>query len=443
MQILPRTRALSLGPSDGARTIVFVSTNDAGDGSGRITALTDLGSNGSADTACTLYNSPIGELTQGIHFDPSTDVLYVAERTRIIKLNKAGTAADNGCMPGPLQAIKLHDIPVQAQNSSHGRRSLSLGPDGLLYFAVAAPFNVAPCELPLCTLHRMATNGSNVEVYAEGLRNAAALAVDPRTGAMWAAEMGRDSLWATDASTGTSFSNNAPDDQLYHIPRQGMNFQFPYCHWQGAGDPTLRLPGSGYPLVDDTFNPPGAEEPENKTLASWNTTFAPYCISEAPLAAQALGPHVASLGVTFYDPPRVAGVNVTNPWPPEWSGDGAMFVAEHGSWNRIDAIGYRVVFLRATPDGQVLEHKVFASGWLQGRVRAEQWYWGRPVDVFVLPDGSLLVTDDDSAMGGAIYRIFYDPNASVASSAVGLAWGPWVTCMLVVSWMAGFDFGLF
>ena len=74
---------------------------------------------------------------------------------------------------------------------------------------------------------------------------------------------------------------------------------------------------------------------------------------------------------------------------------GGIFIAEHGSWNRSEKIGYRVVFARKTEGGAEVE--VFASGWLQGENA-----WGRPVDVLVMPDGALLVSDDRA---GVIYRI--------------------------------------
>ncbi len=102
--------------------------------------------------------------------------------------------------------------------------------------------------------------------------------------------------------------------------------------------------------------------------------------------AQALGPHVASLGMRFYTGTQ---------FPAAYRNQ--VFIAEHGSWNRSRKIGYRVTLVRLDADGKALSYEPFAEGWLDGPER-----WGRPADVLVAPDGSLLVSDD---YAGAIYRI--------------------------------------
>ena len=133
-----------------------------------------------------------------------------------------------------------------------------------------------------------------------------------------------------------------------------MHFGYPYCHQGDTPDPEF---GKRRPCAE--FTPPAAK----------------------------LGPHVAALGMRFY---------TGDLFPAEYRGN--IFIAEHGSWNRSRKIGYRVV--RVVLDGaRVARQEVFAEGWLQGEDR-----WGRPVDVEVLPDGSLLVSDDWS---GVIYRITY------------------------------------
>ncbi len=76
-----------------------------------------------------------------------------------------------------------------------------------------------------------------------------------------------------------------------------------------------------------------------------------------------------------------------------------IFIAEHGSWNRSSKVGYRVTVVRLDATGKAVSYEPFAQGWLSGE-RA----WGRPADVLVAPDGSLLVSDDSA---GAIYRIRY------------------------------------
>ena len=109
--------------------------------------------------------------------------------------------------------------------------------------------------------------------------------------------------------------------------------------------------------------------------------------AHTPPAAK-LDPHGAALGLAFY---------TGRMYPAEY--ENRLFIAQHGSWNRTEKIGYRVLVLTVQPDGKVLDKQVFAEGWLQG-----QEVWGRPNDVMVMPDGALLVSDD---MAGVIYRISY------------------------------------
>jgi glucose/arabinose dehydrogenase len=148
--------------------------------------------------------------------------------------------------------------------------------------------------------------------------------------------------------------DDLPPDELNRAPSQGLHFGFPYCH---GGD-----------LPDPQFG----EMRE--------------CSETVPPAAK-LGPHVASLGMRFY---------TGESFPSEYRNQ--IFIAEHGSWNRSTPIGYRLTLARL--DGnEVSSYEVFAEGWLQGDEA-----WGRPVDLHVAPDGSLLVSDDRA---GAIYRIQY------------------------------------
>jgi glucose/arabinose dehydrogenase len=110
--------------------------------------------------------------------------------------------------------------------------------------------------------------------------------------------------------------------------------------------------------------------------------------SEFVAPAQNLGPHVAPLGMRFYTGTQ---------FPPAYRGQ--VFIAEHGSWNRSQKIGYRVTLVTLDAAGKALSYTPFAEGWLRGASA-----WGRPADVLVAPDGSLLVSDDTA---GAIYRIRY------------------------------------
>ena len=228
----------------------------------------------------------------------------------------------------------------------HGWKFIAFGPDGKLYVPVGAPCNI--CEQDpdrYANIMRMNPDGSGLETFARGVRNTVGFDWDPRTQEMWFTDNGRD--WLGDDS---------PPDELNHAPRAGMHFGFPYCHGGTISDPEF---GRRRPCSDFT----------------------------AP--AQNLGPHVASLGMRFYTGAQ---------FPAGYRNQ--IFIAEHGSWNRSRKIGYRVSLVRLE-NGRAVAYEPFATGWLKGEDQ-----WGRPADVLVMPDGSLLVSDD---YAGAIYRISYRP----------------------------------
>lgn len=221
------------------------------------------------------------------------------------------------------------------------------------------------------------------------------------------------------------FGNNQPDDYLEMAPLQpiGKNFGWPYCHWVGSGPPDLRSLGPGSALADNMLVAPAEEPllanpgPNNASLNAWcqGVVFRELCTlrreyfyrvlnsgpilpmhaANAPAPVQALGPHVAALGVKF--------ANGTN-FPAEWSGNNTLFIAEHGSWNRDFAIGYRIAVVQVDSGGHATNHTVFASGWLQNENTPQQNFWGRPNHLLFLPDGSLLVSDD---YANTVYKISF------------------------------------
>jgi glucose/arabinose dehydrogenase len=189
----------------------------------------------------------------------------------------------------------------------------------------------------------MQPDGSDKRVYAKGIRNSVGFDWQPGTGVLWFTDNGSDRL-----------GDNRPPGELNRAPESGLHFGFPYCHGGNIADPEF-----GDKRACKEFTPP----------------------------AQKLGPHVAPLGMRFY---------TGKMFPEEYQGD--IFIAEHGSWNRSNKIGYRVT--RVSVDGdKATKYETFASGWLQ-----DESAWGRPADVQVMPDGALLVSDDQS---GVIYRISY------------------------------------
>ena len=233
------------------------------------------------------------------------------------------------------------DISLPAE-THHGPRHIGFGPDRKLYINIGAPCNV--CERDgFARIIRMDPDGSHREAFATGIRNSVGMAWHPQTGDLWFTDNGRDML-----------GDDLPADELNHAPEIGLDFGFPYCHAGEVIDPEF---GSGKDCAD--YTPP----------------------------AQKLGPHVASLGLKFY---------TGTEFPPEYQGQ--IFIAEHGSWNRSKKIGYRVSLVRLE-NGKAVSYETFAEGWLQG-----QSVSGRPVDLLVLKDGSMLVSDDHA---GKIYRIRY------------------------------------
>lgn len=225
----------------------------------------------------------------------------------------------------------------------HGWKFIAFGPDGKLYVPVGAPCNVCDRD-GHANIMRMNADGSALEVVARGVRNSVGFDWHPITRELWFTDNGRDML-----------GDDVPPDELNRLTKSGQHFGFPYCHGGSIADPEF-----GRTRSCSEFVPP----------------------------VQRLGPHVAALGMRFYTGTQ---------FPAEYRNQ--IFVAEHGSWNRSRKIGYRVSLVKLDAEGNPKAYLPFAEGWLDGE-RA----WGRPADVLVAPDGSLLVSDDQA---GAIYRIRY------------------------------------
>jgi glucose/arabinose dehydrogenase len=227
----------------------------------------------------------------------------------------------------------------------HGWKFIRFGPDGRLYVPVGAPCNVCERDAPYASITRMNADMKGFEVFARGVRNSVGFDWDPRTKELWFTDNGRDML-----------GDDVPSDELDHAPKAGMHFGFPYCHQGDTADPE-----HGKKRACSEFTPP----------------------------AQKLGAHVAALGMRFY----TGGM-----FPAEYRD--RVFIAQHGSWNRSKKSGYRVMQAKVE-GGKVVDYGVFMEGFLDA---ASDRNWGRPVDVQVMPDGSLLVSDD---FANAIYRITY------------------------------------
>ncbi len=323
---VPNARSLALG----AKGTVFV-----GNRSGQnVYAVRDEDGDGRAERQWILFRG--GRMPNGVAF--RNGALYVAEVSRVLRFDQIEDRLDNP----PAPVVVYDQFPTDRH---HGWKFIRFGPDGMLYVPVGAPCNIClrSDDERYASITRMRPDGSELEVFAHGVRNTVGFDWHPETGELWFTDNGRD--WMGD---------NLPPDELNRAPRPGLHFGFPFFHGSGIPDPEF---GRGRRAADYV-------EP-----------------------VQNLGPHVAALGMRFY---------TGQMFPSEYRNQ--IFIAEHGSWNRSQKIGYRVMLVRLEGN-RAVSYEVFAEGWLEG-----ESVWGRPVDVEVLPDGSLLVSDDHA---GAIYRITY------------------------------------
>jgi glucose/arabinose dehydrogenase len=260
----------------------------------------------------------------------------------VSRISKIVDVEKNLDAPGKLVTVK-DDYPKETH---HGWKYISFGPDGKLYVPVGAPCNICDRKEPIyASITRINPDGSGFEVFARGIRNSVGFTWHPDSKEMWFTDNGRDML-----------GNETPSCELNIAPKPGMHFGYPYCHEGSVKDPEFG----------------------NKKACS-----------EFVGPVDKLGPHVAPLGLKFY---------TGKSFPAEYRNQ--LFVAEHGSWNRDKKIGYNVTLVKVE-NGKVKGHEMFASGWLDEKT---QKVWGRPVDVLVLSDGSMLVSDDQA---NVIYRISY------------------------------------
>ncbi len=263
--------------------------------------------------------------------------LYVSAVNRIVRLRNIEARVKQ---PPRLEVVSA----AYPGDTHHGWKFIAFGPDGKLYVPVGAPCNICePDPDRFAVITRLDVASGKIEVVARGVRNSVGFDWNPQNGELWFTDNGRD--WLGD---------EAPPDELNRVSQPGQHFGYPYCHGGTIADPEW-----GQFRRCDEFVPP----------------------------VQNLGAHVASLGMRFYS---------GKAFPARYRN--AVFIAEHGSWNRSRKSGYRVSVVRLK-DNRAVSYEPFVSGWKSGESA-----WGRPADVLSMPDGSLLVSDDQA---GAIYRITY------------------------------------
>ncbi|MCC6916380.1 MAG: PQQ-dependent sugar dehydrogenase [Nitrosomonas sp.] len=242
--------------------------------------------------------------------------------------------------PAPARIITA-DYPKETY---HAERFMAFGPDGRLYVSIGSSCNACEDNSDhFALISRIQPDGTGYEIFAKGVRNSEGFDWHPITKELWFTDISRE--WMGD---------NLPPDELNHASGSGLHFGYPYCYGKEVSDPKL-----------------GAKRDCNK--------FTPPAIE--------LNPHVAPMGIRFYNGTM---------FPTEYHN--SIFIAEHGSWNRSRKVGYQIERVQLNAN-KIIKKETFAEGWLQ-----ENQAWGRPVDILVMSDGALLVSDD---MAGVIYRISY------------------------------------
>jgi glucose/arabinose dehydrogenase len=270
--------------------------------------------------------------------------LYVAAIDKMYRYDGIERMLDK--IPEPADMSKAFGLPPEVH---HNWKFLAVGPDNKLYVPVGSPCNV--CEINTGIhgqIRRYNLDGSGMEIVARGVRNSVGFDFHPKTGELWFTDNGRD--WA---------GENGPEEELNRVPADqiGAHYGFPFCHAKGIPDPDIKKPNA---------------------CAGVN------------LPVTTLGAHAAALGMRFY---------TGSMFPAEYKD--TMLIARRGSWNKTIKNGYDVVTVKATPDGKNPLVKPFLTGFLDPKTNQ---FWGRPVDVLQMPDGSVLVADEQN---GAVYRVSY------------------------------------
>jgi glucose/arabinose dehydrogenase len=342
--LVPDARHIAVGPQG---VVTFVSTRKA-----KVYAVTDRAKSGVAEEV-KQFAPTLGNLTipDGVCFSKD-GFLYVTQQNSVLEFPAAEFFYESpDVVVSPVVAQgKL--IPKDVESYNHTSRACTVGPDNKLYLTLGQPYNVPPKErydefykLGVGGIIRMDRDGSNREVYAHGVRNSVGLAFNPKD----------KNLWFTDNQV-DGMGDEIPPGELNRATKAGQDFGFP---WYGGGKIRTVEYKADTPPADVVF-------------------------PQVEMAA-----HAADLGMSFY---------TGKMFPAKYQN--AIFSAQHGSWNRTNPVGARVMVTYLKDDGTADRTEPFAEGWLN----ADGEYLGRPVDVQQLRDGSLLVADD---FAGALYRISY------------------------------------
>jgi len=274
----------------------------------------------------------------GVAFSKGT--LYVAERGRITRYDGIENQLDK-----PSEGKVVIDNLDPSRQPGHFWKFLAMGPDGKLYFNIGAPGNIVMPNYMQASINRVDPAKGVLENVALGVRNSVGMDWNPKTKELWFTNHARD--WLGDDS---------PNDTLHRVSKPGANFGYPFCH---QGD-----------ILDPEYG-------KNRSCAEFSKP------------ALKLGAHIAPLGMRFY---------TGKMFPAEYQNN--IFIAMHGSWNRTTKQGYNVMRVVVDEKGNA-KMQPFLTGFLTDE-KADPPMWGRPVDVLVMKDGALLVSDD---YNGILYRV--------------------------------------
>jgi glucose/arabinose dehydrogenase len=339
--LAPEARHIAVGPQG---KVIFVGTTGT-----KVYAITAGGDR--AAKVETFAPSISFVMPNGPCFAPDGS-LFITEQNRILRFPNAEQDVASKSLQAESVVPQGELIPRAEESRGHSARVCRVGPDGNLYVALGQPHNVTPAnkvalyqKLGIGGIIRMNPDGTGRDVFAVGIRNSVGLDFNPKDQVLWFTDNQVDMM-----------GDDIPPGEINRAPRAGLNFGFP---WYGGGRTRTREFANEKP-------PEGVVFPEIEEVA-----------------------HAADLGMTFYRGTM---------FPERYRG--GIFSAQHGSWNRSLPVGARVMFSTLKPDGTGDKSEPFAEGWNI----PNGGYLGRPVDVAEMPDGSLLVSDDDA---GAVYRITY------------------------------------
>jgi glucose/arabinose dehydrogenase len=343
--VVPDARHMAVGPQG---IVTFVGTRKD-----KVWSVTDRNKDRVADEVKDFAPSLTFTIPNGPCFSKD-GFLYIAEQNRVLLFPAAEFFYESPDVAA-FNLVKQGDlIPVEEESFNHTARVCDIGPDGKIYISLGQPFNVSPPEkldlykrVGIGGVIRMNTDGTGREVYTYGVRNSVGQDFHPETGEFWFTDNQVDGM-----------GDDIPPGEINRQTAAGEHFGHP---WYGGSDTRTT-------------------EYKDQEIPADVTVTMPVSATEA---------HAADLGMAFYS---------GSMFPAEYKN--AIFSAQHGSWNRTVPVGARVMVTKIAEDGTATTEP-FADGWLD---EASGEYFGRPVDVAVLRDGSLLVSDD---LAGAIYRISY------------------------------------